>query len=79
MAKEVDSMKKQKLIELINSGECSQVEFKEKVPRPDELASEIVAFANTDGGTVIFGVNDQGEIVGLQFEGNLEEYMISLI
>ncbi|MBU0569018.1 putative DNA binding domain-containing protein [bacterium] len=78
MAKEVDSMKKQKLIELINSGECSQVEFKEKVPRPDELASEIVAFANTDGGTVIFGVNDQGEIVGLQFEGNLEEYMMNI-
>ena len=44
-------MKKEKLIELINSGEGHQVEFKEKVPRPNDLASEIVAFANTDGGT----------------------------
>jgi len=71
-------MKKEKLIELINSGEGHQVEFKEKVPRPNDLASEIVAFANTDGGTIIFGVNDKAEIVGLQFEGNLEEYLMNL-
>lgn len=71
-------MKKETLRELINPGESSQVEFKEKVPAPNELASEIVAFANTDGGTIIFGVNDKGEIVGLQFEGSLEEYLMNV-
>jgi ATP-dependent DNA helicase RecG len=69
-------MKKEKLIGLIDSGEGLQIEFKERIPPPDELASEIVAFANTDGGTIIFGVSDKGEIVGLQFEGNLEEYIM---
>lgn len=67
-----------KIAGLINSGEGPQIEFKERVPRPDDLVSEIVALANTDGGTIIFGVNDKGEIVGLQFEGNLEEYLMNI-
>jgi ATP-dependent DNA helicase RecG len=71
-------MKEEKLIELINSGEGPQVEFKEMVPASNNLASEIVAFANTDGGTIILGVNDKGRIVGLQFEGNLEEYLMNV-
>lgn len=71
-------MEKDKLIELINLGEGPQVEFKEDVPQPDELASEIVAFANTDGGTIIFGVNDKKEIVGLQFKEKLEEHLMNI-
>ncbi len=31
----------------------------------DDLAASIIAFANTDGGQMIFGVNDGGEITGL--------------
>jgi len=71
-------MEKDKLIELINSGEGTQVEFKEKVPEPNELAGEIVAFANTEGGSIIFGVNDKKEIVGLQFKGKLEEHLMNI-
>lgn len=43
--------------------EDEQVEFKEKfVP---EIYKEVVAFANTDGGVIYVGVNDNGEPVGL--------------
>lgn len=71
-------MDKERLMELINLGEGTCVEFKEKVPHPNDLASEIVAFANTDGGTIIFGINDKKEIVGLQFNGNLQEHLVNI-
>jgi ATP-dependent DNA helicase RecG len=46
--------------------------FKEKLP-PDEhrFLDSVIVFANTNGGTIIVGVSDYGEIVGV--EKNLEE------
>lgn len=43
--------------------ECETVELKE-IYTPD-LKKEIVAFANTNGGMIYIGVQDDGEIVGL--------------
>lgn len=48
--------------------EFKQLEFagdKPKSPRRDELADEFAAFANTDGGTVLCGVTDSGEVQGM--------------
>ena len=45
--------------------EFKQIEFngnKPTHPRRDELAAEFAAFANTDGGTVLCGVTDSGEL-----------------
>lgn len=43
--------------------ENEQIEFKEMfVP---DIYKEVIAFANTDGGTIFVGVNDSGEAVGL--------------
>ena len=43
-------------------------------PLPDELAETLVAFANGDGGTVLLGVDGEGNILGTvqseQVEGN---------
>lgn len=47
-------------------GEGPRLEFKNRVPRPDRIAREIIAFANTDGGTVLLGVDDDGTVVGLR-------------
>lgn len=45
------------------SFENEKIEFKETfVP---EIYKEIIAFANTDGGTILVGVNDLGESVGI--------------
>ncbi len=43
--------------------ESETVELKE-IYTPD-LKNEIIAFANTNGGTIYIGVQDSGEIIGL--------------
>jgi ATP-dependent DNA helicase RecG len=50
---------------LIRQGENSSVEFKSANAHPDSLARELVAFANTQGGTLLIGVEDDGAISGL--------------
>ena len=53
------------LIEKIHLGEDSTIEFKRELPRRDSLADEIAAFANARGGVILIGVDDHGDIVGL--------------
>ena len=65
-------MKKQNIIsvltKLIEEGESEYVEFKSALPHSEILAKILVAFANTNGGYLIIGVNDNGRIVGLSEE-----------
>jgi ATP-dependent DNA helicase RecG len=59
-------MLKAELLEIIANGENSGVEFKRDDIRPEQLAKEIVAFANVQGGRILLGVEDNGQITGLQ-------------
>ena len=43
--------------------ENENTEFKEQMS--DEIYKEVIAFANTDGGTIYVGIDDQGNAVGL--------------
>ena len=43
--------------------ESDMVELKETYV--DDIRKEIIAFANTSGGTIYIGVKDNGEVVGL--------------
>ena len=54
--------------ELIGSGEGFQVEFKRKISSAEKIARALIAFANTKGGTILFGVDDDGSIVGVESE-----------
>lgn len=56
-------MKPSELSNIIKLGENEQVEFKSSFN--DETIESLVAFANTKGGTVIIGVNDDGVITGV--------------
>ena len=47
-------------------GEGRTLEFKNRVPRPDRIAREIIALANTDGGKVLVGVDDDGTVLGVK-------------
>lgn len=58
-------MDKEKLTEIIETGEDSFVEFKEEEVHPDDLAAEIVAFANTEGGKILLGISDKKAIKGV--------------
>lgn len=58
-------MKKENLFFLISSGEDSTRQFKADVKNSDSLASEMAAFANSEGGSIFIGVADDGSIPGL--------------
>lgn len=51
--------------ELIAEGESTTVEFKQRLPPDSILARTLVAFANTNGGIILIGISDKGEIIGL--------------
>ncbi len=53
---------------LLEEGEGFQLEFKRKVSSPEKIARTIIGFANTRGGTIIFGVDDDKAIVGVESE-----------
>ncbi len=61
-------MKLREMRELIEEGENIQCEFKRKFTTPEKIAREMMAFANTKGGYVLFGVDDDKEIVGVESE-----------
>lgn len=50
---------------LLAQGETLHTEFKQWPLHPDDLAATITAFANTDGGRILLGVDDQGRVVGI--------------
>jgi Predicted transcriptional regulator containing an HTH domain and an uncharacterized domain shared with the mammalian protein Schlafen len=63
---ESEKMNAIELLDIINTGETSRVQFKEKISSPDGLAAEMVAMSNSLGGLILVGVKDKtGEIVGL--------------
>lgn len=70
-------MLKAELLEIIANGENSGVEFKRDDIRPEQLAKEVVALANFQGGRVILGVEDDGSISGIQ-KDNLEEWVMNV-
>ena len=53
---------------LIEEGEGFELEFKRKVSSPEKIAKTLSAFANTRGGILLFGVDDDGSIVGVESE-----------
>lgn len=60
-------MKLQELEYLVSKGEYQLVEFKLKASFPEKIVREMVAFANSEGGQLLIGVDDDGRISGLKF------------
>ncbi|MEX1062810.1 MAG: ATP-binding protein [Balneolaceae bacterium] len=71
----ISSMHPGDLRNLVQTGEGSYLEFKKTTPDAGKIAREIAAFANTDGGTILIGVDDDKRVTGIQeyFE---EEYLL---
>jgi predicted HTH transcriptional regulator len=61
-------MNSKELQALLEEGEGFQLEFKRKVSSPEKIARTLVAFANTKGGRLLFGVDDDKTIVGVESE-----------
>ena len=60
-------MELQELEDLVSNGEGQLLEFKLKATFPEKIVKEMVAFANSNGGQLLVGVDDDGRIAGLKF------------
>ncbi|MDD4150297.1 MAG: putative DNA binding domain-containing protein [Bacteroidales bacterium] len=57
---------------LINESEGLRIEFKDaKDSVPSSFYETVVSFSNTDGGTILLGVNDSGKITGIAPEAEV--------
>ena len=53
------------VLSLIAQGESKTLEFKRELPRFEQIAKTVIAFANTSGGKLLIGVDDNGSLVGV--------------
>ena len=60
---------------LISQGEGERLEFKKKTTHPTRIARTLASLANTHGGQVLVGVEDDGRVVGVR---DAEEEMYQL-
>ena len=58
-------MTKTELLEILQNGENSGVEFKRDDVHPESLAKEMAALLNLEGGHILLGVEDDGSVTGL--------------
>lgn len=70
------SITRTELFEIIHNGENSGVEFKRDVIQNHDLAKELVAFSNFEGGIVLLGVEDDGSVSGITRD-KLEEWVMT--
>ncbi|MCU7513826.1 MAG: ATP-binding protein [Ignavibacteria bacterium] len=61
-------MRRKELLQLIEEGENLHCEFKLRFSSHEKIAKEMIAFANTKGGYMIFGIDDDKTVVGVQSE-----------
>lgn len=69
------SDKDSQLKQLINSGETQQIEFKQRLNKPYKIAKTLAAFANTDGGTLLIGISDRRQVMGVDVDR--EKYILN--
>ena len=66
------------LLRLIRGGEDTFLELKVKLSNSEKIAQEIIALANTGGGVMIFGVNDQLRIEGIDDPESVQEELVRI-
>ena len=72
-------MTKTELLEFIAQGENSEVEFKRDDIQRESLAKEMSALLNTEGGIILLGVEDNGEISGMSRDcQSAEEWLMHI-
>jgi ATP-dependent DNA helicase RecG len=64
---------------LLQSPESKTLEFKRDLSSPRNFLKTLVAFANTAGGRLVFGVDDQKNVIGIDQPLDEEERLCSLV
>lgn len=71
-------MEKVEFENLLNNGENSSVEFKNKRTRAESIAKEMVAMLNLEGGCIYIGIEDNKEMTGVERDKNYEEWIMNI-
>lgn len=66
------------LIRLIRGGEDTYLELKVKLSNSERITQGIVALANTSGGVLVFGVNDQLRVEGVDYPESVQEELVRI-
>lgn len=66
------------LIRLVRGGEDTYLELKVKLSNVERITQAIVALANTAGGIIIFGVNDQLRVEGVDYPETVQEELVKI-
>src|SRR3989475_12749430 len=66
------------LLRLVRGGEDTFLELKVKLSNSEKIAQEIVALANTGGGVIVFGVNDQMRVEGVDDAESVQEELVHI-
>jgi ATP-dependent DNA helicase RecG len=69
----------QSIQKILQQPESKQLEFKQDLSSPKPMMKTLIAFANTAGGSLIIGVGDKGEVIGVENPLDEEERLASLI
>jgi len=68
-----------RLDELLNQPESETLDFKRDLSSLDGVVKDVCAFANTSGGMVVIGVDDDGSVAGLDDPQLDEERLMSAV
>ena len=64
----------------IQKGESKTLEFKQQLPKGQQIAKTLIAFANSSGGKLIVGVSDDRQLVGIREDiFDLQDKITSMI
>jgi predicted HTH transcriptional regulator len=64
------------ILELLEQGEGQSVEFEKNIPPEDDIAREMVAFSNADGGRIVYGIDDKSKhLIGVTLDGHFEDWV----
>ena len=63
---------------MVRGGEDTFLELKVKLSNTEKITQEIVALANTGGGVMVFGVNDQMRVEGLDDAESVQEELVRI-
>lgn len=66
------------LMRLVRGGEDTYLELKVKLSNSERIAQGIVALANTGGGTMVFGVNDQMRVEGIDNPEEVQDELVRI-
>src|SRR6185503_14186796 len=66
------------LMRMVRGGEDTYLELKVKLSNSERIAQGIVALANTGGGVIVFGVNDQMRVEGVEHPEEVQDELVRI-